>query len=192
MCCDTSEQCGGLSEVTVLKQTDLTAGRPSEQGFMAVEAIFACLVVMLFASVAIPRAAAFYREAVLEYELQSLLSDIRYMRELSRSTEARPAEVGWDYNGERERRAGMYFQHEGYVLIAGSHIFREHKYVSGIRMSGPMVSDSNTKQQLLMFGDDGVLSKPCTLYLFWSEQQSCGRRLILSAGGRCRVERGRP
>ncbi|WP_302609997.1 Tfp pilus assembly protein FimT/FimU [uncultured Mitsuokella sp.] len=174
-----------------MKQRDLAAERPSERGFFVVEAVLACLVVMILASVAMPRAVALYREAVLEYETQCLLSDIRYMRELSRSTEPRPKALDWDHNGEKGRRAGLYFQRDGYVLIAGSHVFREHRYAAGIKMSGPLLSDGRTTKPLT-FGDDGSLRNPCTMYLFVANQQSCGRRFILSAGGRCRVERGAP
>ncbi|MGN0950988.1 MAG: Tfp pilus assembly protein FimT/FimU [Mitsuokella sp.] len=173
------------------KKRRLAAGRSSERGFLLVEAVLACFVVMILASVAVPRGMALYREAVLEYETQCLLSDIRYMRELSRSTEPRPKALEWDYNGQRERRAGMYFQRDGYVLIAGSRTFREHKYAGGIQMSGPLLSDVETKRPLV-FGDNGVLVNPCTMYLFFAGQQSSGRRFILSAGGRCRVERGSP
>jgi hypothetical protein len=49
---------GGVKEAAVLKQRDLAAERPSERGFFAVEAVLACLVVMILASVAMPRAMA--------------------------------------------------------------------------------------------------------------------------------------
>lgn len=175
----------------MVKQRDLAAGRSAERGFLAIEAVLACLVVMILASVAVPRGMALYREAVLEYETQCLLSDLRYMRELARSTEPRPKALEWDYNGFPERRATMYLQRDGYVMLAGGHRFREHRYAGNIRMSGPFLTNG-TVNKPLTFGENGTLRNPCTMDLVFEGQPGPGRRFILSAGGRCRVERGAP
>ena len=61
-----------------------------EQGSLLVEVIVACAVLAILAMAALPRGLLLYREAALEYEVQCLLSDIRYMREISRTTEQWP------------------------------------------------------------------------------------------------------
>lgn len=62
-----------------------------EQGSLFIEVIVACAVFVIFAMTALPNGLALYREAALEYEVQRLLSDIRYMREISRTTESWPS-----------------------------------------------------------------------------------------------------
>lgn len=51
-----------------------------EQGSLLLEVIVACAVLAVLSMAALPRALAIYREAALEYEMQCLLSDIRYVR----------------------------------------------------------------------------------------------------------------
>ena len=58
-----------------------------EHGSLLIEVIIAGAVLAVFAMVALPNGLAIYREAAVEYEVQCLLSDIRYMREVSRPTE---------------------------------------------------------------------------------------------------------
>ena len=41
----------------------------------------------------------------------------------------------------------------------------------------------------LTFGDDGLLATPCTMVIYMEGHPQSARKLILSAGGRCRVER---
>ena len=61
-----------------------------EQGSLLLEVIVACAVLAVLSMAALPRALAIYREAALEYEMQCLLSDIRYVREISRTTQVWP------------------------------------------------------------------------------------------------------
>lgn len=61
-----------------------------EQGSLLLEVIVACAVLAVLSMAALPRALAIYREAALEYEMQCLLSDIRYVREISRRRRSGP------------------------------------------------------------------------------------------------------
>ena len=58
-----------------------------EHGSLLIEVIIACAVLAVFAMVALPNGLAIYREAAVEYEVQCLLSDIRYMRDGTRAEE---------------------------------------------------------------------------------------------------------
>lgn len=93
-----------------------------EQGSLLLEVIVACAVLAVLSMAALPRALAIYREVALEYEMQCLLSDIRYVREVSRTTQVWPQSM----KGKAEqqlpswRQAQMRFRRTGYTMLAGS------------------------------------------------------------------------
>lgn len=161
-----------------------------EQGSLFIEVIVACAVLVIFAMTALSNGLALYREAALEYEVQRLLSDIRYMREISRTTESWPRymEVKEAYQLPMRRQAKMQFRHGGYTMLAGSVIRGSHDFLPGIVLTGRFATSSRDGMALT-FGDDGLLATPCTMLLYMEGHPQSARKLILSAGGRCRVQR---
>lgn len=161
-----------------------------EQGSLLLEVIVACAVLAVLSMAALPRALAIYREAALEYEMQCLLSDIRYVREVSRTTQVWPKSM----KGKAEqqlpswRQAQMRFRRTGYTMLAGSARQGSHDFLPGIELKGRFVT-GDLDGPALAFGDEGILMTPCTMVLFWTEAPQSLRRIILSAGGRVRVER---
>ena len=161
-----------------------------EQGSLLVEVIVACAVLAILAMAALPRGLLLYREAALEYEVQCLLSDIRYMREISRtnngleSMKQKPKQ-----QLPQRRQARMQFRRTGYTMLAGggpaNAIFCRASSSRRLRDGGSMDGPA------LAFGDDGIFKTPCTMVLFWTDSPQSLRKIILSAGGRARVERHR-
>lgn len=161
-----------------------------EQGSLLLEVIIACAVLMVLAMAALPNGLALYREAALEYEAQCLLSDIRYMREVSRTTESWPRHMEKKavYQLPPRRQAQMRFRHGGYTMLAGSAVQRRHDFLPGIVLTGRFAT-GKTDGTALTFGDDGLLATPCTMLLYMEGHPQAARKIILSAGGRCRIER---
>ncbi len=152
--------------------------------------IIACAVLAVFAMVALPNGLAIYREAAVEYEVQCLLSDIRYMREVSRTTERWPKSMERRdaYQLPLRRQAQMRFRRGGYTMLAGSAVHSSHDFLPGIVITGRFATSSRDGIALT-FGDDGLLATPCTMLIYMEGHPQSARKLILSAGGRCRVER---
>ena len=107
-----------------------------EQGSLLLEVIVACAVLAVLSMAALPRALAIYREAALEYEMQCLLSDIRYVREISRTTQVWPKSM----KGKAEqqlpswRQAQMRGLHDaGWLGPAG-----EPRFSAGHRAQGAL------------------------------------------------------
>ncbi|WP_270400287.1 type II secretion system protein [Mitsuokella multacida] len=163
-----------------------------EQGSLLVEVIVACAVLAILAMAALPRGLLLYREAALEYEVQCLLSDIRYMREISRTTEQWPESM--KQNGKQRppqrRQARMQFRRTGYTMLAGGVTHKRHDFLPGMELTGGFATGA-IDGPILTFGDDGLLKTPCTMVLSWADSPKSLRKIILSAGGRCRVERYR-
>lgn len=113
-----------------------------EQGSLLLEVIVACAVLAVLSMAALPRALAIYREAALEYEMQCLLSDIRYVREISRTTQVWPKSM----KGKAEqqlpswRQAQMRFRRTGYTMLAGSARQGSHDFLPGIELKGRFVT----------------------------------------------------
>lgn len=111
-----------------------------EQGSLLLEVIVACAVLAVLSMAALPRALAIYREAALEYEMQCLLSDIRYVREISRTTQVWPKSM----KGKAEqqlpswRQAQMRFRRTGYTMLAGSARQGSHDFSAGHRAQGAL------------------------------------------------------
>ncbi len=73
-------------------------------------------------------------------------------------------------------------------MLAGSARQGSHDFLPGIELKGRFVT-GDMDGPALAFGDEGILMTPCTMVLFWTEAPQSLRRIILSAGGRARVER---
>ena len=161
-----------------------------EHGSLLIEVIIACAVLAVFAMVALPNGLAIYREAAVEYEVQCLLSDSRYMREVSRTTERWPKSMERRdaYQLPLRRQAQMRFRRGGYTMLAGSAVHSSHDFLPGIVITGRFATSSRDGIALT-FGDDGLLATPCTMLIYMEGHPQSARKLILSAGGRCRVER---
>ncbi|WP_302296429.1 pilus assembly FimT family protein [Mitsuokella multacida] len=161
-----------------------------EQGSLLIELIIACAVLVILSMAALPRGLTLYREAALEYEVQHLLGDIRYMRGISRTTQIWPQSMKRKADQQLPpwRQAQMQFRRTGYTMRAGNVTHRRYDFLPGIELKGRFVTGS-LDGPALTFGNDGLLTTPCTMVLFWTDAPQSGRKLILSAGGRCRVER---
>lgn len=161
-----------------------------EQGSLLIEVIIACAAIMVLAATALPNGLALYREAALEYEVQCLLSDIRYVREVSRTTERWPRsmEQSTVYQLPLDRQAQMRFRQGGYTMLAGMKVCSSHDFLPGIALKGRFVTGRGDGPPLT-FGNDGLLTTPCTMLLYVEDHPQFVRKIILSAGGRCRVER---
>ena len=101
-----------------------------EQGSLLLEVIVACAVLAVLSMAALPRALAIYREAALEYEMQCLLSDIRYVREISRTTQVWPKSM----KGKAEQQLPSHGLHDaGWLGPAG-----EPRFSAGHRAQGAL------------------------------------------------------
>ena len=161
-----------------------------EHGSLRIEVIIACAVLAVVAMGALPNGLAIYREAAVEYEVQCLLSDIRYMREVSRTTERWPKSMERRdaYQLPLRRQAQMRFRRGGYTMLAGSAVHSSHDFLPGIVITGRCAT-SAWDGSALTVGVDGLLATPCTMLIYMEGHPQSARKLILSAGGRGRVER---
>ena len=142
-----------------------------EHGSLLIEVIIACAVVAVFAMVALPNGLAIYREVS------------RTTERWPKSMERRDA-----YQLPLRRQAQMRFRRGGYTMLAGSAVHSSHDFLPGIVITGRFATSSRDGIALT-FGDDGLLATPCTMLIYMEGHPQSARKLILSAGGRCRVER---
>lgn len=161
------------------------------QGFALIEivvvaAIFACL-----ATVVMPRATNFYREAALEYETQHLLADIRRAQSLSRLL----VESGWGYGSDTSYKqlVEIDIKPDAYTLsaqsIKGSE-FLTHYYLPLVHVRR---KDNSVGGKLSFDKNGGLTNKGTqmmTLVIYCEGQEEKKRRIMISKAGRIRLERG--
>ena len=172
--------------------------REKEAGFILWEVILVMAVVMIFSTQVIPRVCKLYRQMVVEYEAERLLADIRHCQTLDRLL----AVDAWHYGAKRpeSKWAQLNLYGESDLLSAGNrYILSQHHYYPGVHV------EKLTQQGLLpiefqktqiSFEVDGRTRQErdmglMTLLVYFEGYPQEGRRIMISKGGRIRMERGR-
>ncbi|BAL83742.1 hypothetical protein SELR_20340 [Selenomonas ruminantium subsp. lactilytica TAM6421] len=171
--------------------------RRREAGFMLWEMMLVAMVILLFSAQAIPRGFKIYRQMVVEYEAEELLADIRHCQALNRLVRDR----GWKYGAQKpeEKFARLDLLQDGSRLTGGNrYIMHYHVYYPGVQIEkinkqGDFPHEHNNTQISFEVNgwthletDMGLM----TLLVYFKGYPREGRRIIISKGGRIRMERG--
>lgn len=168
--------------------------KDKQAGFMLWEVLLLLALLLLLMTQAVPQAYKFYRQAAVEYEAEQLLSTIRYCQDMSRVTE----ESAWGYGARESRRHYVFIKlFPDYNQIAGSgrDIIASHYYLPGVRVEkihqeqGRTVFDSPVD---LIFRANGQpkAGNMMTILIYYQGHPQDGQRIMVSKGGRIRMERG--
>ncbi|SDP48888.1 pilus assembly FimT family protein [Selenomonas ruminantium] len=168
-----------------------------EAGFVLWGVMLAMMAVLIFSTQAIPRGLKLYRQMVVEYEAERLLADIRHCQNLNRLL----AEDVWKYGAKRpeEKFVWLDLLSEGNTLAAGNRYILSHRrYYPGVHV-GKITKQGNLpiedKKTQISFEVNGRTlweqdMGPMTLLVYYEGYPREGRRIIISKGGRIRMERG--
>ena len=165
-----------------------------QAGTMLLEVILLIALLMILAARAVPEACKFYRQAAVEYEAEQLLSSIRYCQNMSRMTE----ESAWGYGAKESRRHYVFIKlFPDYNQIAGSgrDIIGSHHYLPGVKAvkihqeQGQTIFDAPVE---LFFRANGQpkTGDMMTILIYYQGYPQDGQRIMVSKGGRIRMERG--
>ncbi len=161
-----------------------TAANTKEEGFSLLETIFAVSILGILASAAILHGSSVYRNAVMSYEAQTLVSDLKLLRVMSRSSgydsthfpmEETPPPRLAIVTSERYYRMRSIFW-DGEVL-------RSHYFF-------PSIHAGCDQMWHLSFKPDGCtfFNKMGSIYLTWGRNQA-SYRIVIDPAGRIRVDR---
>lgn len=167
------------------------AGR-GQQGGMLVEVMLVVLVVTVLAAAAFPGVCKVYRQAAVEYEAEHLLADIRRCQSLSRVT----GSSAWNYGADTSADTFVHVLLEKgkYTMLAGNmKIIDSHAYLAGIKAVKEDKKSYYTKADIA-FSQEGTprsVESMMTIFIYYQGYEQEGRRIMISKGGRIRMERGR-
>jgi len=162
---------------------------------MLLEIALLLLAVSVLAVWTGPQACKFYRQAVVEYEAEQLLSRIRYCQNMNRVT----AESAWGYGAKEASRHYvrlMLFPAYNQLVAGGRDIISSHHYLSGVKAmkihqeQGRTVYDNLTELAFQANGKPKSVSNMMTILIYYQGYPQDGQRIMVSKGGRIRMERG--
>ncbi|SHK93320.1 Tfp pilus assembly protein FimT [Selenomonas ruminantium] len=168
--------------------------REKQKGFIMLELLLFLALILLFSAQALPAMFKFYRQVAVEFEAEYLLTDIRRCQSLSRTI----AEPAWGYGAKdlRRRYARLdLFPGGNRITAGGAYIIERHLYLPGIQVA------KLDEQQDYIAGDDKIqvgfradgspqlTEGMITLLIFFGGYEQEGCRIMVSKGGRIRMER---
>lgn len=165
-----------------------------QAGAMLWEILLILALLAIISVHAVPQAAKFYRQAVVEYEAEQLLSTIRYCQNMSRIT----ADSAWGYGAKSptKRYVSLQLAAKGNQLLAGDRdIIASHTYLPGVNVAkvyqeqGENHYDASIKLSFTANGRPG-LSGMMTIFIYYQGYPAEGQKIMISKGGRIRLERG--
>lgn len=138
----------------------------------------------------LPRALRWQHAAVVQYETDCLVSDLRLMQQMTRTAAVYPIE---DVTEHRLQYAVPRMD-----ISESDHMYRilrrtmEGRFpVDGELLHhdypADMVIKSNIKGSIRFGGNDGTLT-PTTIYVYYTGERENGKKVILDSVGRIRVE----
>lgn len=166
-----------------------------QAGGMVLEVILALTLLMLVSAHALPLACKFYRQAAVEYEAEQLLAAIRYCQQMSRTT----ADSAWGYGAMNATKRSVFLQlaPQGNQIFAGERdIVVSNHYLPGVKavkIYQDKGADCYDDHVVLAFNADGrpkSISNMMTILIYYQGYPLEGQKIMVSKGGRIRMERG--
>lgn len=170
--------------------------REKQAGFVLGEVMLLSVLLLVFASQALPGMFKLYRQLAVEYEAERFLSEIRRCQTLSRVT----ADSAWGYGageaGRKYVRLNMY--EDGNTISAGGRYILDHStYLPGVRVAKITDKEASVPYEgrmeiaFISNGVPKVADGMMTLLIFFRGYPQEGRKIMISMGGRIRMGRGK-
>ena len=158
---------------------------------------FALAVVLLFVlavgcatAVLVPRALRWQHTAVVQYETDCLVSDLRLMQQMARTSAVFPIEEMAEHRlvnaaPELEIRdnehAYMIWRRTFEGSLPKSSLLVRHAYPEQLNISAK-------SKGRIRYGSHGGTASTTTIYVFYTDEMERGKKIILDSVGRIRVE----
>lgn len=170
----------------------MSAYGKGQWGFLLWELTLVIMIMAVLAALAFPGVFKFYRQAAVEYEAEHLLADIRRCQSLSRVS----GSSAWNYGADTSADTFVHVLLEKgkYTVLAGNmKIIDSHAYLAGIKAVKEDKKSYYTKADIA-FSQEGTprsVESMMTIFIYYQGYEQEGRRIMISKGGRIRMERGR-
>lgn len=149
-----------------------------QKGFAAIEMLIMTIIISIIAVIAIPRFVSFSNEQQLDFEAALLVSDLRYLQEIARTTNRQHMDF---IHVKAESQPSITFNTTGYIILKNRSIIRQHTYPAGTTVSHTGLSPST---QFPAFGQNGNASA----FTITMKLGKATRNVIVDTVGRVRVQ----
>ena len=156
-----------------------------EKGFSFLETLFVISILSILVAAAAFRGSSIYQNAILDYETQMLVSDLKLLQQMCRTSTYKqtnfPMKEKPPFNIDIDMDSDAYFMRR--IDLYGKS-FRRHYFPS-------YISAELTHLSYLSFRPDGdtVGRQMGSIRLSWIGRWSLTRKIVLDAAGRIRVDR---
>jgi prepilin-type N-terminal cleavage/methylation domain-containing protein len=159
-------------------------------GFSLLEVLVAVALLLVLFTAAVPSMLSFYRQYAVEYETEHLLADIRKAQSISRTAAPDAREYG---ARSQEEGASLRIDRNSYLAQVGydaDAVRIRHHYLPLVHV---VKKGQVSGEWFISFTDNGGLKSGdsmMTLQIFCEGQMAEARQIMISRGGRIRIERG--
>ena len=171
--------------------------REREAGFVLWELMLVVIAVLLFSTQAVPRGFRLYRQMAVEYEAEHLLADIRHCQSLSRLLAGDARQYGAKKAYQKFTRMDIYPEYKtisaGESIILDVNRFFPGVHIERVNKLGELPLGDTTIQIAFLANGMTRLEKDMglvTVLVYFQGYPQEGRWIMVSSGGRIRMERG--
>ena len=162
-----------------------------QAGFSLLEILLAVVLLVVISAVAVPSLLSFYRQYAVEYETEYLLADIRRAQSISRT--AAPAAKKYGAHSQDGQGASILVDRDSYLFeisYGDDAVHSRHHYLPLVHV---IQNGQLSQDDFIVFDDNGSprnVGSMMTLQIFCEGHLAERRQIMISRGGRIRIERG--
>ena len=159
-----------------------------ERGVSLLETLFTVSILSILISAAVLHGSSMYRNAILEYETQMIVSDLKLLQAISRT--ATYDQTDFPQKEKPPMVPSMEFYSDSYrirPIILGGKTIRSHDVAPNIGMSL-----TNTEYISFQTNGDTRFRRMGNIHLFCRGRGKFARKIVIDTAGRIRIERYSP
>ncbi len=161
-----------------------------QDGFALTVVLIFVLAIGMGTALVLPRALRWQHAAIVQQETDCLLSDLRLLQQMTRTSSVYPVEetVDHEWNDAVPELEIREAEH-AYMIWRKTH--EQHLPTSSRLLRHAFPSMLTIRANIpgrIRFGRNGGTTNPTTIYIYYDGERADGKKIILDSVGRIRVE----
>lgn len=161
-----------------------------QDGFALTVVLIFVLAIGMGTALVLPRALKWQHAAIVQQETDCLMSDLRLMQQMTRTTSVYPVEETKEHTwNDAVPELEIRENEHAYMIWRKTH--EQHMPTSSRLLRhaySPVLTVHANIPGRIRFGSNGGTTNPTTIYIYYDGERADGKKIILDSVGRIRVE----